>query len=119
MPALIRDLILAAYRGFTSPVYRMTAAIGVPMLPARAKPPQIIAAELAAAAAFVLTLAAALGRRMLPHAITPTNVIVDHRGRRVLVVVGVDFCTKHYQRPAGPPVLARRRVVTTSAIEVA
>jgi len=68
MSVLIRDLILAAYRGFTGPVYRMTAATGVALLPARAKPPQILAAEIAAAAAFVLTLVALLTRRALPPA---------------------------------------------------
>jgi hypothetical protein len=109
MSVLIRDLILAAYRGFTGPVYRMTAATGVALLPARAKPPQILAAEIAAAAAFVLTLVALLTRRALPVGSTP--------GRFVLVV-GVKFCTRCYQRPAHPPVLARRAVLDTTAIEV-
>jgi len=42
MSVLIRDLILAAYRGFTGPVYRMTAATGVALLPARATAIEVV-----------------------------------------------------------------------------
>lgn len=124
MPVLIRDLILAAYRGFTSPVYRMTAAIGVPLLPARAKPPQIRAAEIAALTAFLLTLVALMSRRSLP-------AVAGLDARRLVYVwvrVNVVLPTTDISEAKGEAldilgnmlgVQRSRRYIDTTAIEVA
>lgn len=118
MPALIRDLILAAYRGFTSPVYRMTAATDVALLPARAKPPQILAAEIAAAAAFVLTLVALLTRRALPPAGLDARrrvvILRIYRGGQLASEQTIDGFSAEMSIDLKP-----RRVIDTTAIEVA
>lgn len=115
MPVLIRDLILAAYRGFTSPVYHMTAAICLPLRFGRS---QRRSAEIAALTAFLLTLVALMSRRALPAASIDARrrvvVLRIYRGGEVVSEQTLDGFAAKMSLDIEP-----RRYIDTTAIEVA